>query len=315
MGNGEGVGEVSRAPQKLMRYSNNGDFEQLVEQITDVIVARLNGGGDQQGLCGCTSECFNRCPERMHRVIDAGAARIGLLLGQTGSARDWASLIDHTLLKPEATDEDIKQLCAEAAKYHFASVCVNPTWVRVAACALQGSGVPVCTVIGFPLGATLPDVKAYEARRAIQDGAREVDMVINVGALKSGDDCLVEHDIHSVVEAAHEYAITTKVIIETALLTDDEKVRACLAAKRAGADFVKTSTGFSKGGATVADIHLMRQTVGPDLGVKASGGVKNLDDARKMVEAGATRIGASVGVKIAQEAAGSKTNGGPSTAY
>src|SRR6185295_15415885 len=224
------------------------DYERLVDQITDAIVARLNGGGDQAALCGCTSECFNRCPERMHRVIDAGAARIGLLLGQTGSAKDWASLIDHTMLKPEATDDDIKQLCAEAAKYRFASVCVNPTWVRTASCALQGSGVPVCTVIGFPLGATLPDVKAYEARRAIQDGAREVDMVINIGALKSGDDCLVEHDIHTVVEAAHEYSVTTKVIIETALLTDDEKVRACQAAKRAGADFVKTSTGFSKGG-------------------------------------------------------------------
>lgn len=298
-----------------MRYSNNGDYERLVDQITDAIVARLNGGGDQTGLCGCTSECFNRCPERMHRVVDAGAARIGLLLGETASAGDWASLIDHTLLKPEATDEDIKRLCGEAAKYHFASVCVNPTWVRVAACALQGSGVPVCTVIGFPLGATLPDVKAYEARRAIQDGAREVDMVINIGALKSGDDCLVEHDIHTVVEAAHEYSITTKVIIETALLTDDEKVRACQAAKRAGADFVKTSTGFSKGGATVSDILLMRQTVGPDLGVKASGGVKNLEDARAMVEAGATRIGASVGVKIAQEAAGNKVGGAAVAAY
>lgn len=298
-----------------MRYSNNGDYEQLVEQITDAIVARLNGGSDQAGLCGCTSECFNRCPERMHRVVDAGAARIGLLLGETASAGDWASLIDHTLLKPEATDEDIKRLCAEAARYRFASVCVNPTWVRVAACALQGSGIPVCTVIGFPLGATMSDVKAYEARRAIQDGAREVDMVINVGALKSGDDCLVEHDIHSVVAAAHEYSVTTKVIIETSLLNDDEKVRACQAAKRAGADFVKTSTGFSKGGATVSDILLMRRTVGPDLGVKASGGVKNLEDARKMVEAGATRIGASVGVKIAQEAAGHKSNVGPAAAY
>ncbi len=161
----------------------------------------------------------------------------------------------------------------------------------------------MCTVIGFPLGATLPDVKAYEARRAIFDGAREVDMVINIGALKSGDDCAVEFDIHSVVQVAHEFGVTCKVIIETALLTDDEKVRACLAAKRAGADFVKTSTGFSKGGATVADIALMRQTVGSELGVKASGGVKGLEDARKMVEAGATRIGASVGVKIAQEAA------------
>ncbi len=299
-----------------MPYSSNGDFEQLVEQITDVIYARLNGHADDQAkLCGCTSECFHRCPERMHRVVDAGAARIGLVLGQTGSARDWASLIDHTLLKPDASQTEIKRLCEEAAQYHFASVCVNPTWVRACACHLQGSGVPVCTVIGFPLGATLPDVKAYEARRAIMDGAREVDMVINVGALKSGDDCLVEHDIRSVVEVAHEYDVTCKVIIETALLTDDEKVRACQAAKNAGADFVKTSTGFSKGGATVADIALMRRVVGSELGVKASGGVKNIDDARAMVQAGATRIGASVGVKIAQEAAGVKSNGRGAAAY
>jgi deoxyribose-phosphate aldolase len=299
-----------------MQHSNNGDLQVLIEQITDAIVARLNGdGADQEKMCGCTSECFNRCPERMHRIVDAGAARIGLVLGETSSARDWASLIDHTLLKPEATDEDIRVLCEEAARYRFASVCVNPTWVRAAACNLQGSGVPVCTVIGFPLGATLADVKAYEARRAIFDGAREVDMVINVGALKSGDDCLVEHDIHSVVEVAHEYNVICKVIIETALLTDDEKVRACQAAKNAGADFVKTSTGFSKGGATVADIALMRRTVGADLGVKASGGVKGLDDARKMVEAGATRIGASVGVKIAQEAAGVRTIGGAVAQY
>src|SRR5215467_227076 len=299
-----------------MSYSRNGDYELLIEQITDAIVARLNGdGGDQAAMCGCTSECFNRCPERMHRIVDAGAARIGLVLGQTGSARDWASLVDHTLLKPEATDEDIKKLCQEAATYRFASVCVNPTWVRAAACHLQGTGVPVCTVIGFPLGATLPDVKAYEARRSILDGAREVDMVINVGALKSGDDCLVEHDIRSVAQVAHEYDVTCKVIIETALLTDDEKVRACVAARNAGADFVKTSTGFSKGGATVADVALMRRVVGSELGVKASGGVKSIDDARAMVEAGATRIGASVGVKIAQEAAGVKTNGSANVRY
>jgi deoxyribose-phosphate aldolase len=299
-----------------MAYSPNGDIDLLIEQITDAIVARLNGDGlDQAGMCGCTSECFNRCPERMHRVVDAGASRIGLVLGETASAKDWASLIDHTLLKPEATDEDIKRLCEEAARYRFASVCVNPSWVKVAACSLHGTGVPVCTVIGFPLGATLADVKAYEARRAIFDGAREVDMVINVGALKSGDDCLVEHDIRSVVEVAHEYQVTCKVIIETALLNDDEKVRACLAAKNAGADFVKTSTGFSKSGATVADIALMRRTVGADLGVKASGGVKGLEDARKLVEAGATRIGASVGVKIAQEAAGQRPAGTGAAAY
>src|SRR5436189_1181438 len=307
---------LATADARIMPFSRNGDFEQLVEQITDVIYARLNGEqADQARMCGCTSECFHRCPERMHRVVDAGAARIGLVLGQTGSARDWASLIDHTLLKPDASQTEIKHLCEEAAQYHFASVCVNPTWVRASACHLQGSGVPVCTVIGFPLGATLPDVKAYEARRAIMDGAREVDMVINVGALTSGYDCLVEHDLHSVVEVAHEYDVTCKVIIETALLTDHEKVRACQAARRAGADFVKTSTGFSKGGATVADIALMRRVVGPELGVKASGGVKSMADARAMVEAGATRIGASVGVKIAQEAAVGKGGSPVALAY
>src|SRR5260370_26388399 len=254
-----------------MSFSSNGDFERLVEQITDVIYARLNGEhSDQEQMCGCTSECFHRCPERMHRVVDAGAARIGLVLGQTASARDWASLIDHTLLKPDASQTEIKHLCEEAAQYHFASVCVNPTWVRACTCRLQGSGVPVCTVIGFPLGATLSDVKAYEARRSIMDGAQEVDMVINVGALKSGDDCLVENDIRSVVKVAHESVVTCKFIIATALLTDDEKIRACEAAKRAGADFVKTSTGFAKGGATGAAIALLRRAVGPELGVRAS---------------------------------------------
>jgi deoxyribose-phosphate aldolase len=291
-----------------MAYSNNGDLEHLVEQITDVIVARLNGDAEEQAaLCGCGTACFNRCPERMQRVVDAGASRIGLVLGETASARDWASLVDHTLLKPEASEADIERLCGEAAQFHFASVCVNPTWVRAASCHLRGTGVVVCTVVGFPLGATLADVKAYETRRAIFDGAREVDMVINVGALKSGDDCAVEYDIRQVVEAAHEQGVLVKVIIEAALLTDEEKVRACLAAKRAGADFVKTSTGFAKGGATVADVALMRRTVGQEMGVKAAGGVKGLDDARAMVEAGATRLGASVGVKIAQEASGMRT--------
>src|SRR5919202_2941608 len=291
-----------------MAYTDNGNLEHLVEQITDVIVARLNGDAEEQAkMCGCGSACFNRCPERMQRVVDAGAARIGLVLGETATARDWAGLVDHTLLKPEASDADIRRLCEEAAEYHFASVCVNPTWVKPAACFLRGSGVPVCTVVGFPLGATLADVKAYETRRAIFDGAREIDMVINIGALKSGDDCAVEYDIRSVVEAAHGEGVLVKTIIETALLTDDEKVRACLAAKRAGADFVKTSTGFAKSGATVADVALMRRTVGAEMGVKAAGGVRGIADARAMLEAGATRIGASVGVKIAQEAAGVKT--------
>jgi deoxyribose-phosphate aldolase len=299
-----------------MSYSNNGDLEHLVEQITDVIVARLNGDAEEQAaLCGCGTACFNRCPERMQRVVDAGAARIGLVLGETASARDWASLVDHTLLKPEASEADIERLCGEAAQFHFASVCVNPTWVRASACHLRGTGVVVCTVVGFPLGATLADVKAYETRRAIYDGAREVDMVINVGALRSGDDCAVEYDIRQVVEAAHEHGVLVKVIIEAALLTDEEKVRACLAAKRAGADFVKTSTGFAKGGATVADVALMRRTVGQEMGVKAAGGVKGLDDARAMVEAGATRLGASVGVKIAQEASGVRVAAGGNGGY
>lgn len=276
----------------------NGNYERLVEQITDLVLSRL--GGDDDGYCPtfCTAD--------VQRIVDAGAERIGVVLGETATAHDWASLIDHTLLKPEASEADIRRLCDEAAQFGFASVCVNPAWVKRAAEFLRGSNVPVCTVIGFPLGATLPDVKAYEARRAIFNGAREVDMVINVGALKSGDDCAVEDDIRAVVGAAHENGVLTKVIIETALLTDEEKVRACLASKNAGADFVKTSTGFSKGGATVHDVGLMRRTVGSALGVKASGGVKGIEDARAMFEAGATRIGASVGVKIAQEASGLK---------
>ncbi len=277
----------------------NGIHQELVDQITDLVLAKL-GSED-------VSPTF--CEADVRRIVDAGAQRIGIVLGETATARDWAGLIDHTLLKPEASEADIKKLCDEAAEFGFASVCVNPNWVKKAVEFLKGSGVPVCTVIGFPLGATLPDVKAYEARRAIFNGAREVDMVINIGALKSGDDCLVEDDIRAVVVSAHENGILCKVIIETALLTDEEKVRACLAAKSAGADFVKTSTGFAKGGATANDVALMRHTVGDALGVKASGGVKGIDDARAMFEAGATRIGASVGVKIAQEASGVKTSG------
>ena len=292
-----------------MSYSHNGDFERLVEQITDVIVARLDGERQSDGACGCASACFNRCPERMQRIVDAGAARIGLVLGETATAGDWASLVDHTLLKPETSEADIQKLCEEAARYRFASVCVNPTWVRAASCHLRGTGVAVCTVVGFPLGATLADVKAYETRRVILDGAGEVDMVINIGALKSGDDCAVEHDIRAVVEAAHEHGVLVKTIIETALLTDEEKVRACAAAKAAGADFVKTSTGFAKSGASVADVSLMRRVVGGEMGVKAAGGVRGIEDARAMIEAGATRLGASVGVKIAQEAAGMKPAG------
>jgi deoxyribose-phosphate aldolase len=208
-----------------------------------------------------------------------------------------AAMIDHTLLKPEATRQQIESLCQEAKEYKFASVCVNPTWVGTAKELLQGSGVMVCTVIGFPLGATTSETKAFEAKNAIENGAEEVDMVINIGALKDHNDELVEKDIRAVVEAAKGKA-HTKVIIETSLLTNEEKIRACELAVKAGADFVKTSTGFSTGGATAEDIALMRKTVGPDLGVKASGGVRSTEDVQKMIEAGATRIGASSSIAI-----------------
>ncbi len=214
-------------------------------------------------------------------------------------AQQIANMIDHTLLKPESTKEQVEILCQEAKEYTFASVCVNPTWVAYAHELLEGTQVKVCTVIGFPLGASTPEVKAFETKDAIANGATEVDMVINIGALKSGDDALVKRDIEAVVAASKGKALS-KVIIETCLLTDEEKVKACKLAVEAGADYVKTSTGFSTGGATVADITLMRETVGPDIGVKASGGVRSLEDAQNMIEAGATRLGASSGVKIMQ---------------
>lgn len=208
-----------------------------------------------------------------------------------------AKMIDHTLLKADATKDQIEKICAEAKEYNFASVCVNPTWVKLSSDLLNGTEVKVCTVIGFPLGASTPETKAFETKNAIENGATEVDMVINIGALKVGDNELVERDIRAVVDAAKGKALT-KVIIETCLLTEEEKVRACELSVKAGADFVKTSTGFSTGGATAEDIALMRKTVGPDIGVKASGGVRSAEDAQKMIEAGATRIGASSGAAI-----------------
>ncbi len=215
-----------------------------------------------------------------------------------------SGLIDHTLLKPDATATEIEQLCKEAAEWKFATVCVNPTWVALAAQRLRGTGVLVCSVVGFPLGATTPDVKQFEARRAIFDGASEIDMVINVGGLKSGDVRLVTDDIRGVVSACHAAGATSKVIIETALLTDEEKITACTLSKAAGADFVKTSTGFGPGGATAADVALMRRVVGDEMGVKASGGVRDLEQMKAMVAAGATRIGASAGVRIVKESRG-----------
>ncbi|WP_404403967.1 deoxyribose-phosphate aldolase [Jeotgalibacillus malaysiensis] len=210
-----------------------------------------------------------------------------------------AKMIDHTLLKPEATKEQITKLCEEAAEHGFMSVCVNPYWVKLSAELLHSTDVKVCTVIGFPLGASATETKAFETKQAIEDGATEVDMVINIGALKSGDFDTVKQDIQAVTAAAKGKALS-KVIIETSLLTEEEKVKACKLAVEAGTDYVKTSTGFSGGGATPEDIALMRKTVGPDLGVKASGGVRSAEDAQAMIDAGATRLGASAGIKIVQ---------------
>ena len=217
-------------------------------------------------------------------------------------ADDLARMIDHTLLKPEATGDQIAVLCQEAIAVHFAAVCVHPTYVALCRELLQGTEVEIATVAGFPLGATLPEVKAYEAQRTIAAGASEVDMVLNVGALKSGNHELVYQDVGAVAQACHARSALLKVIIEAALLTDEEKVAACVLAQAAGADYVKTSTGFGPGGATVEDVALMRRTVGPDMGIKAAGGIRTYADALAMVGAGATRIGASAGVKIVQEA-------------
>jgi len=283
--------------------NQNTSLEELVEQITNAVLARFDGQARDE-LHLSADHCLANCPHHLMSLIDAGGERLGMTFEQAAAACQIARYIDHTLLKPEATRDQIHKLCREADQYSFASVCVNPAWVREAASILRHSCVRVCTVAGFPLGANAPDTKAYEARRAIFDGAHEIDMVINIGALKSSDYDLVERDIRGVVEVCHEFGCLCKVIIETALLTTEEKVKACLLVKTAGADFVKTSTGFSKAGATIEDVALMRQVVGPSMGVKAAGGVKDFASAQEMIRAGATRIGASVGVKIAREAGG-----------
>ncbi len=239
-------------------------------------------------------------PEAVKEIIRNGAERISAGLGVGDQIDDYsvARMIDHTLLKPEATPQDIEKLCAEAKTYHFASVCVNPSYVPLCARLLKNTDVKIAVVIGFPLGATTTEVKRLEAEQALENGANELDMVINIGRLKSGDYDYVFNDINQVVLAAKKRNAVVKVIIETALLTDEEKVKACLLSKKAKADFVKTSTGFSKGGATAGDVALMRYVVGSALGVKASGGVRTMEDAKKMIASGATRIGASASVKI-----------------
>ena len=244
----------------------------------------------------CVTTCFND----IGQVINAGAERITSHFGSLPDDLSAAQFIDHTLLKPNATRDQVTKLCKEADQYKFASVCVNPANVKLCAQLLKNSPAKVCSVVGFPLGASLPETKAFETENAIRDGAQEIDMVINIGALKDRDLELVARDILAVVKAAKPAGALVKVIIETSLLTDEEKQIVCLLAKEAGANFVKTSTGFSTGGATAEDVALMRHTVGPLMGVKASGGVRSKEDLDKMVRAGATRIGASAGVRIVQ---------------
>ena len=275
-----------------------------IQRLIDMIVGELAAATARpQVRCACHSVVDDCCPDRLRGVLDAGATRVGLHAAG-GAPAGVASMIDHTLLKPDATRMNIEELCREAAQFKFATVCVNPTWVALSAQLLAGSGVRVCSVVGFPLGATTADVKGYETQRAIFDGAREIDMVINVGALKSGDLRQVERDIAAVTEPCRACGALSKVIIEAALLTDDEKVTACTLAKAAGADYVKTSTGFGPGGATAADVALMRRVVGAEMGVKAAGGVRDLEGMKAMIAAGATRVGASAGVKIVQQARG-----------
>jgi len=286
-----------------------------LQRLIDLIVSEMAvAPARAQSRCACHSVVDDCCPDRLRGVLDAGATRVGLL-ATGGAPAGLASMIDHTLLKPDATRAQIEELCREAAQFKFATVCVNPTWVATAARLLAGSGVGVCSVVGFPLGATTADVKGYEAQRAMFDGAREIDMVINVGALKSGDLRTVERDIEAVTRPCRACGALSKVIIEAALLTDDEKVTACTLAKAAGADYVKTSTGFASGGATAADVALMRRVVGSEMGVKAAGGVRDLEGMKAMIAAGASRVGASAGVKIVQQARGEQPDARPAAGY
>src|SRR5436309_8934622 len=275
-----------------------------IQRLIDMVVAELAAATVRpQVRCACHSVLDDCCPDRLRGVLDAGATRVGVH-AMGGAPASIASMIDHTLLKPDATRKNIEELCREAAQFKFATVCVNPTWVSLCARLLAGSGVGVCTVVGFPLGANASDVKGYETQRAIFDGAREIDMVINIGALKSGDLRVVERDIEAVVAPCRSCGVLSKVIVEAALLTDDEKVTACTLSKAAGADYVKTSTGFGPGGATAADVALMRRVVGAEMGVKAAGGVRDLESVKAMIAAGAPRGGGSAGGKTVEPARG-----------
>jgi len=278
------------------------DREAIIEAVTQRVLEALGRHG---GCCDeCAGGCAACCSDEARCVVGAGADRISYC-GHGGRVpSDLGRYIDHTLLKPEVTPAEIDRLCDEALEFNFAAVCVNPVWVKRASQRVRGSEVRVASVVGFPLGANAPEIKAMEARRALRDGAREIDMVLNIGALKGGEHALVERDITKVTDACNEVGAINKVILETSLLTDQEKVIACRLALAGRAHYVKTSTGFSTGGATLFDVALMREAVGPDIGVKASGGIKTAEDARRMIDAGATRLGASAGIQIVQGSGG-----------
>jgi deoxyribose-phosphate aldolase len=296
---------------------NQAELDRLVAQIGEEILSRMPAASQMLGapkrgeglnlpdqVCpGCVQRCVQTCARNAKEIIAAGASRVSASERLTKIDPSIAALIDHTILKPDATRADVLKVCREAREYRFASVCVNPYWVPLVARELAGSGVKVCSVVGFPLGATTTDAKVAETAGALRNGAQEIDMVINVGALRSGDFDAVKNDIRQVVRVAHQAGAIVKVILETALLDDTQKTTASKLAKAAEADFVKTSTGFSSSGATARDVALMRAAVGPEMGVKASGGIRTLQDVQAMTAAGATRIGASASVKIVEATA------------
>jgi len=284
---------------------NKDSLENLVRVVSEEIYRSLGQGTQTGGGAACpwcAQACGGHCSTEVNRLLEVGASRVSALAPDASIDRSIASLIDHTLLKADAVYEDIRRICDEAKRYGFASVCINPSMVSLASRLLVNSPVKVCTVVGFPLGATLAEVKAFEAEASIVNGAHEIDMVLNIGALKSKDLATVGQDIQLVAQACHAREAICKVIIETAYLTDEEKISACSVAKASGGDFVKTSTGFGPGGASAKDVALMRSVVGDDVGVKASGGIRDWKMLQEMVQSGATRIGASASVKILQEA-------------
>jgi deoxyribose-phosphate aldolase len=292
---------------KKMTDLSPSDIERIAERVNTLLKTGMKTEGEHcttNMVCVC-GVCLEKKAETLRSFLDFGVDRLGYhdATGADCVPEDIARCIDHTILKPDASKSDIVKLCSEAREFKFATVCVSPSYVSLAAKELAASEVKVCTVVGFPSGAHVPEIKALEARRAIRDGAEEIDMVINIGALKSGQDDLVYHDIRLVCEACEDGGALSKVIIEAALLNEDEKIRACELSKRARANYVKTSTGFGPGGATAEDVALMSRIVGESgIGVKAAGGIRSFEDAQKMITAGATRVGASAGIKIIQEA-------------